>query len=81
MSADEPNYEVWIQDKIHAWNKPTISLAEIRELGGIPADAPVSAIDLITQQDNPLPEDAVHEVPPRETGKPLVKRTHFKQIS
>jgi len=29
----------------------------------------------------PLPEDAVHDVPARELGKPLIKRTHFVQLS
>jgi hypothetical protein len=79
-SADEPRYELWIEDTIHPWHKDTISLAEIRELGGIPADAPVSAVDLVEQQEVPLSEDSVHEVPPRDPGRPLVKRTQFRRI-
>jgi L-fuculose-phosphate aldolase len=78
---DEPLYEIWIDDTIHSWKKDTISVAEIRELGGLPADCPMSAVDLVAQQEVPLPEDAVHSVPPRELGRPLVKRTHFKRLT
>jgi hypothetical protein len=76
-----PKYEIWIEDRIYSWDKDKISVPEIRELAGLPADAPVSAVDLVAQQEVPLPEDAVHDVPPREPGRPLVKRTHFKRIS
>jgi hypothetical protein len=79
-SPDEPRYELWIEDTIHPWHKDTISLAEIRELGGIPADCPVSAVDLVAQREVPLSEDSVHEVPPRDPGRPLVKRTQFRRI-
>ena len=78
-SSDEPRYELWIEDTIHPWHKDTISLAEIRELGGIPADCPVSAVDLVAQREVPLSEDSVHEVPPRDPGRPLVKRTQFRR--
>ncbi len=84
MTADEPpqgpQYEVWVEDTIHSWSKDTISLAELRELAGLPADCPMSAVDLVAQQEVPLPEDAVHSVPPREPGRPLVKRTQFKRL-
>ena len=78
-SSDGPNYEIWIEDTIHAWDKDSISVAEIRELGGLPADCAISAVDLVAQQEVPLSEDAVHEVPPRKPGRPLVKRTRFKR--
>lgn len=80
-APDEPKYEVWIEDSIYAWPKDTISVAEIRELAGLPADCPMTAVDLVAEQEVPLPEDAVHSVPPRERGRPLVKRTHFKRLS
>jgi len=79
--ADGPKYEVWIENTIHSWDKGTISVPEIRELAGLPDNSPVSAVDLVAQQEVPLPEDAVHDVPPREPGRPLVKRTQFKRIS
>ena len=79
-TAAQPKYEIWIEDRIHTWDKSTISVPEIRQLGGMPADCPVSAVDLVAQQEVPLPEDAVHDVPPRDPGRPLVKRTQFKRI-
>jgi hypothetical protein len=79
-SPDGPKYEIWIEDTIHPWHKDTITLSEIRELGGIPDDSPVSAVDLVTEQDVPLSEDSVHEIPPRDPGRPLVKRTQFRRI-
>jgi hypothetical protein len=46
MSADEgteePKYEVWVNDTIHSWDKDTISVAELRELGGLPEDCPMT---------------------------------------
>jgi len=80
-STDDPKYDVWIEDTICRWDKGTISLAEIRELGGLPADCPVSAVDLVDQQVVALSEDSVHEIPPRQAGRPLVKRTQFKRSS
>ena len=80
-TPDDPRYEIWIDDKIHSWHKDTISLAEMRELAGVPADSPMMAVDLVAQQEVPLPEDAVHTVPPREPGKPLIKRTHFRHLT
>lgn len=80
-SPDGPKYEIWIEDTIHPWDKDTISVAEIRELGGLPADCPVVAVDLVAQQEVPLSEDSVHDIPPREPGRPLVKRMRFKRIS
>ena len=79
--AGDPQYEVWVENTIRQWDKGTISLAEIRELGDMPDDAPVVAVDLVAQHEVPLPEDAVHEVQPRELGKPLIKRTHFKRLT
>jgi hypothetical protein len=80
-SPDGPKYEIWIEDTIHPWHKDTISLAEIRELGGFPADSPVSAVDLVDDREVPLSEDSVHEIPPRDPGRPLVKRTQFRRTA
>jgi hypothetical protein len=82
MTAEEvaPKYEVWVEDTIHEWDKDTISVPELRELAGAPDDCPMTAVDLVAQQEVPLPEDAVHSVPPRDPGRPLVKRTQFKRL-
>jgi hypothetical protein len=85
MSTEQPSggtkYEVTIDGQIHPWGKDTISVAEIRELGGFPADSPVVAVDFAEGKEWILPEDAVHDVPPLQAGKPLVKRMGFKRGS
>ena len=74
-------YEVNVDGRIHPWSKGTISVPEIRQLGGFSADAPVVAVDLATNTEKSLPEDAVHDVAAIEEGKPLVKKTCFKQAT
>jgi hypothetical protein len=74
----EVPYEVSIEGETHPWGAPTITPADIRDLGGLPPDAKVVAVDLLTGEETVLPEDAVHEIPPLDPGKPLVKRMNFK---
>lgn len=74
-------YEISIEGQTHPWGRDTISVAEIRELGGIPQDVGVVAVDLVDGQERALDEDAVHEIPPLQPGKPVVKRTNFKRAS
>ena len=77
----ETSYEVSIEGEIHPWGSDTISVAEIRELGDIPEDARVAAVGLADGEEHVLDEDAVHDVPPLEPGKPVVKRTDFRRAS
>ncbi|MDQ3850040.1 MAG: hypothetical protein M3296_05425 [Actinomycetota bacterium] len=85
MSTEEaPNqaqYEVSIEGEIHQWDKDSISVSEIRELGGFPDGAEVAAVDLATGDEHTLDDDDVHHVPALEPGKPLVKRMDFKRAS
>ena len=73
------NYEINIEGQIHRWSKDTISVPEIRKLGGIPADSPVVAVNLANQTEERLTEDSVHNLVALSEGKPLVKRTSFKR--
>jgi len=77
----EARYEVLIDGRIHEWTKETISVPEIRELGGFQAESKVAAVDLATRDERTLDEDDLHHVPPLEQGKPLVKRMDFKPRS
>ena len=74
----EVPYEVSIEGETHPWGAATITPADIRDLGGFPPDAKVVAVDLLTGEETALPEDAVHEIPPLDPGKPVVKRMNFK---
>ena len=74
-------YEISIEGQTHPWGRDTISVAEIRELGDIPQDARIVAVDLVEGEERVLDEDAVHEIPPLKPGKPVVKRTNFKRAS
>ena len=80
-STEETGYEVSIEGEIHSWDSDTISVAEIRELGEIPDEAAVAAVSLDDGEEHVLDEDAVHDVPPLEPGKPVVKRTDFRRAS
>ena len=77
-TADAP-YEVSIEGHTHPWGRDTISAAEIREIGQIPDDCDVVAVNLADGEEHVLADDAVHEVPPLEPGKPTVKRVNFKR--
>jgi hypothetical protein len=79
MNEAAGRYEVNIEGHIHPWDKDTISVAEIRELGGIPSDSPVASVNLEDNSEETLAEDAVHNLVPLEEGKPLVKRKSFKR--
>lgn len=79
-TADAP-YEISIEGKTHPWGRDTISVAEIRELGQIPDDCQIVAVNLADGEEHPLDEDSVHEIPPLDPGKPVVKRTNFKRSS
>jgi hypothetical protein len=79
MNEGSARYEVNIEGQIHPWDKETISVPEIRELGGFQADSPVVGVNIEDNSEERLSEDAVHNLVPLEEGKPLVKRMSFKR--
>lgn len=73
--------EISIEGQTYPWGRDTISAAEIRDLGSIPEDCKIVAVNLADGKEHVLDEDDVHEVPALDPGKPVVKRTNFKRAS
>lgn len=77
-SPADASHEVMIEGKAHPWNKDTISVADIRELGGLSADAPVIEEDLRDGTERTLAEDEVLRPGTLEPGKRPTKRVNFR---
>ncbi|MQA15986.1 MAG: hypothetical protein GEV09_18105 [Pseudonocardiaceae bacterium] len=72
------SHEVMIEGKAHPWSADTISVADIRELGGLSAGAPVIEEDLRDGTERTLPEDEVLTPGKLEAGKRPTKRVNFR---
>lgn len=72
-------YQVLVEGQAYDWHKSTISVPEIRELGGLPADRPVIRVDLQDHAMRVLAEDDVHEPVPLQPGKGVSKRVNFQR--
>jgi hypothetical protein len=71
-----PRYAIDIEGTIHPWDEKTITVPEIRSLGGLPVDVPVLEINLHTNEERTLPEDAVVELKP---GLGFSKKIEFRR--
>ncbi len=71
-----PTYEVDIEGEIREWDKPTITVPELRDLGGLPADMPVIEVDLNDNTERQLEETESVELKP---GKGFAKKVKFKR--
>jgi hypothetical protein len=71
-----PRFEVNIEGTLYPWHRDTITVPEIRDLGNLPADLPVVEVDLRTNEERTLPEDAVVELKP---GKGFGRKISFKR--
>jgi len=69
-------FKVDIEDEIHDWDKETITVPEIRELGHLPADQPVQEVDLKEGTERTLGEDEVVHLKP---GQGFAKKVKFKR--
>lgn len=78
-SPGDVSHEVMVEGKAHPWDKDTIAVADIRELGGLPADSPVIEEDLRDGTERTLAEDEVLQPGTLEPGKRPTKRVNFRQ--
>ena len=80
-----PTFTVMIEGTLYAWGAKTISVPEIRTLGGLPAGRPIVQVELAGGEDygpvaeRPLKEDDVHELVPLQPGKGVVKHMEFRR--
>jgi hypothetical protein len=75
-AAERPTFEINIEGRVFAWHERTITPAQIRELGGLPADQPVIEIDFQDNTERTLAEGEVVEVKP---GRGFGKKVGFKR--
>jgi len=71
-----PRFEVNIEGTLYPWDRDTITVGEIRELGSLPPDLPVIEVDLKTNEERTLDEDAPVELHP---GKGFGRKVSFKR--
>jgi pentapeptide repeat protein len=80
-----PTFTVMVEGTVYAWETNTISVAEIRSLGGLPGDRPVVQMELAGGEDygpvaeRPLKEDESHELVQLKPGRGVVKHVEFKR--
>lgn len=71
-----PKYLLDIEGKKYPWDEDTITVPQIRQLGGLPADQPVIEVDLHAGTERQLAEDEIVELRP---GLGFSKKVSFKR--
>ncbi|HEX4865608.1 MAG TPA: hypothetical protein VFV02_16180, partial [Acidimicrobiales bacterium] len=67
-TQETPAFAVMIEGKVHPWGRKTISVSEIRSLGGLPDDRLVVEMEMAGGEDygpvweRPLKEDEVRDL-------------------
>ena len=75
MPKQTKKFFVNIEGKEHEWDKDTITVPELRELGGLPANVPVVEID-VNNNERTLAEDEIVKLKP---GHRYGKQVKFKR--
>jgi hypothetical protein len=71
-----PKYLLDIEGKKYPWDEDTITVPQIRQLGGLPADQPVIEVDLHAGTERQLGEHEIVELRP---GLGFSKKVSFKR--
>lgn len=71
-----PKYQINIEGKLFDWDQGTITVPQLRELGGIPADQPMMEIDLKTNAERTLAEDEIVDLKP---GQGFAKKVKYQR--
>ena len=71
-----PKFHVNIEGIEHDWDHDTITVAQIRALGGLPSNLPVEEIDLQTNVQRTLSENEVVQLRP---GLGFAKKIKFQR--
>lgn len=71
-----PKYEVNLEGDVREWPRSTITVPEIRQLAGWAADQQVVMVDMKTNDEVTLAEDAAVELKP---GQGFSKKVKFKR--
>jgi len=69
-------FEINIEGSIHPWPVSTITVPQLRELGCLPGDQPVIEVDLQTNEERTLAEDAIVTLKP---GQGFGRKVQFKR--
>ncbi len=71
-----PKYVLDIEGTKHPWDEDTITVPQIRQLGGLPTEVPVIEVDLQAGTERTIPEDEVVQLRP---GLGFSKKVSFKR--
>ena len=71
-----PTYTVVIDGAPHNWHQPTVTVPEIRTLGGILSGVEVIEVDLTDNTERTLAETEIVQLKP---GLGFSKKVHFKR--
>jgi hypothetical protein len=71
-----PKYQVDIEGTLYDWDRDSITVPELRQLAGYPADQQMLEVDLKDNSERVLEESETIEVKP---GKGFAKRVAFKR--
>lgn len=76
VAPKKSKYRIDIEGAIYDWDEDTITVAQIRELGGLPVDVPVIEVDVKDNSEHELAEDAIVTLKP---GQGFAKKIGFKR--